>query len=176
MLSPRAEVHELLWTAAKVVNKSLKKDKEEFTSKLATKADGHVKILYQTTKTFDGKYGKPEVTEKDKDGEFIFGKEVQSKQWMEHFHSLQNRPLSNNPPDFLPSRNELSINCDAKSQKKEIMEAVNMLNQGKTAGPDEIPSEALKVNLKLTAESSSYSTQRSGLVLSSPMIRKKDIL
>ena len=92
----RADVQELYRKAAKDVKKSIKKDKEEFVSGLAKKAEeaaagGHMRTLYQTTKTLAGRYGKPVVPVKDQEGKTIFGKEAQSERWMDHFSSLLNQ-------------------------------------------------------------------------------------
>ena len=80
----KADAQEKYRAAAKEVKRSLKHDKEEFTNRLAKKAEeaaagGHMRILYQATKTLTGKYGKPEVPVKDQEGKTIFGKEAQSK-------------------------------------------------------------------------------------------------
>ena len=113
-------------------------------------AGGHMRILYQATKTLTGKYGKPEVPVKDQEGKTIFGKEAQSKRWVEHFNSLLNRPPPSNPPQILPARNDLPICCDAPS-REEIVDAIKRLKQGKAAGPDQIPPEALKADANVTA-------------------------
>ena len=69
----RADALEQYRTTARDVKKSLRKDKEEFMNRLAEKAEeaaigGHMRILYQTTKTLTGKFGKPEVPVKDQEG------------------------------------------------------------------------------------------------------------
>ena len=122
------------------MKRSVKKDKEEFTRRLAEKAEeaaaeGHVRILYQTTRTLAGKYGKPEIPVKDKEGKNLFGKEAQSKRWVEHFNDLLNRPPPDNPPDILPARNDLPICCEPPS-KEEIAGGINRIKRGKAAGPD----------------------------------------
>ena len=152
----RADAEDQYRTAGKDVKKSLKKDREEFTNGLAQRAEeaaagGHMRILYQTTKTLVGKYGKAEVPVKDQEGKTIFGKEAQAKRWEEHFNSLLNRPPPSNPPNILPARNDLPICCDAPS-KKEIIDAINKLKKGKAAGPDQIPPEALKADASVTAD------------------------
>ena len=152
----KSKAQELYRMAAKDAKRSIKKDKEEFTNRLAEKAEkaatgGHMRILYQTTKTLAGKYGKPDVPVKDKDGKTIFGKDDQSKRWVEHFNSLLNRPPPSIPADILPARNDLPICCEAPT-KKEILDAILKLNSGKAAGPDEIPPEALKAEADVAAD------------------------
>ena len=152
----RADAQEQYRTAAKDVKRALKQDKEEYTNRMAQRAEeaaagGHMRILYQTTKTLAGKFGKPEVPVKDQDGRTIFGKEAQAKRWVEHFNSLLNRPPPSDPPNILPARKDLPICCDAPS-KQEILDAISKLNRGKAAGPDQIPPEALKADADVTAD------------------------
>ena len=76
----KSKAQELYRMAAKDTKRSIKKDKEEFTNSLAEKVEkeatgGHMRILYQTTKTLAGKYGKPYVPVKDKDG--CYGKGIE---------------------------------------------------------------------------------------------------
>ena len=129
--------------AAKEVKKSLKKDKEAYLNKLAEKAEraantGQMRTLYQTTKSLSGKFRMPEVPVKDKDGKTIFEKEAQKKRWVEHFEGLLNRPPPTDPPDIIPARKDLPINCDPPT-RVEIEKAVDLLNLGKASGPDHIP-------------------------------------
>ena len=143
-------------TAAREVKTSVKKDKERYISELARNAEeaaagGHMRTLYQTTRTLAGKYGKPEIPVKDERGNPIFGREAQSQRWVEHFNRLLNRPSPSNPPDILPARNDLPIQDDPPS-KCEIVQAINKIKRGKAAGPDQIPPEALKADVEGTAD------------------------
>ncbi|GFR62212.1 endonuclease-reverse transcriptase [Elysia marginata] len=138
--------------AAKEVKVSIIKDKESFTKTLAEKAEkaataGHIKILYQTTKTLVGKYTRSEMPVKDA---AIFEKDAQAARWIEHFTSLLNRPPPTNPPEILEGRRDLPINCDTPSHR-EIVDAIKQLNQGKAAGPVLIPPETLKADVDTTA-------------------------
>ncbi|GFS11541.1 endonuclease-reverse transcriptase [Elysia marginata] len=141
--------------AAKEVKVSIKKDKESFTKTLAEKAEkaataGHIKLFFQTTKTLVGKYTRSEMPVKDAGGKAIFEKDAQAARWIEHFTSLLNRPPPTNPPEILEARRDLPINCDTPSHR-EIVDAIKQLNQGKAAGPDLIPPEALKADVDTTA-------------------------
>ncbi|GFR66118.1 endonuclease-reverse transcriptase [Elysia marginata] len=140
---------------AKEVKVLIKKDKESFTKTLAEKAEkaataGHIKIIYQTTKTLVGKYTRSEMPVKDAGGKAIFEKDAQAARWIEHFTSLLNRPPPTNPPEILEAKRDLPINCDTPSHR-EIVDAIKQLNQGKAAGPDLIPPEALKADVDTTA-------------------------
>ena len=142
--------------AARKVKASVRKDKELFMNELAEKAEkaateGHMRTLHQTAKILSGKRVSSEMPVKDKDGKTIFGKEEQMKRWTEHFSNLLNRSPPENPPDILPARNDLSINCEPPT-KEEIVKAVKQLNSGKAAGPDFIPPEALKADANTTAD------------------------
>ena len=52
-------------------------------------------------------------------------------------------------------------------RKKEIIDAINKLKKGKTAGPDQIPPEALKADASMTAD------QISGMMVSFQKTGKK---
>ena len=92
----------------KEVKKSLQKDRNAYLDEMAEKAeaaaaDGHMKIVYQTTRILSGKWSKPAAPVKDKDGKTVFGQEGQLDRWREHFDNLLNRPPPENPPDILPA-------------------------------------------------------------------------
>ena len=141
---------------AREVKRSIKEDRENYINGLADKAEkaaanGHMRVLYQITKTLSGKYSKPQVTVTDKEGQVIYGEEAQADRWKEHFSELLNRPAPVNPPNILPARTDLPIGIEPPSAK-EIEDSIRKLNSGKAAGPDEIPPEALKANAGLSAE------------------------
>ena len=141
---------------SKEVKRSLRRDKEAYLNKLAEKAEkaansGQMRTLYQTTKTLSGKFSRSEVPVKDKDGRTVFEKEAQKERWVEHFKELLNRPPPTNPPDIIPARKDLPINCDPPT-RNEIEQAVKLLSLGKSAGPDNIPPEALKMDTSLTTD------------------------
>ena len=114
-------------------------------------ANGHMKIVYQVTKTIAGKYGKPSIPVKDKQGHPIFDPNGQGERWKEHFEELLNRPPPDNPPDILPARRDLDIDVEAPT-KDEIEYALGLLKNNKAAGPDQIPPEALKADIPTTVE------------------------
>ncbi|KAK3780057.1 hypothetical protein RRG08_061825 [Elysia crispata] len=141
--------------AAKEVKRSIKNDKEAFTNELAERAEkaaqgGHMRTLYETTKVLAGKRKNTEMPVKDAEGNTIFSQELQMTRWVEHFESLLNRPPPIEPPEILPARNDLDINCDPPTLE-EIENAVSLLNSKKAAGPDYIPPEALKADSKVSS-------------------------
>ena len=140
----------------KEVKKSLQKDRNAYLDEMAEKAeaaaaDGHMKIVYQTTRILSGKWSKPSAPVKDRDGKTVFGQEGQLDRWREHFDSLLNRPPPENPPDILPARRDLAIETDPPD-RDEIATAVRQMKSGKAGGPDHIPPEALKTDVGATVE------------------------
>jgi hypothetical protein len=71
--------------------------------------------------------------------------------WAEHFEELLNRPAPPNPPDIDPADVDLPINCE-KPTRDEIRRAITQMKNGKAAGPDDIPAEALKADLEASVE------------------------
>ena len=142
--------------AARDVKRSIKRDKETFINELAEKAEraaqsGHTRILYQTAKVIAGKNNPSCVPVKDLQGKTIFDTEAQNQRWVDHFQTLLNRPPPDNPPDILPARRDLPIDCDPPT-REEIARAVKQLHPNKAAGPDAIPPEALRADVKTTVD------------------------
>ena len=138
------------------VRKSVKKDKRTFYENLANEAEqaaqkGNMKELYDTTRKLAGKYMRPERPIKDKNGLIITDSDQQLKRWAEHFEELLNQPPPINPPCIPEAEQDLDINC-LPPTKAEILNAIKKLKNGKAAGPDGIPPEALKTNSETSAE------------------------
>nr|KAG5697245.1 hypothetical protein BaRGS_028981 [Batillaria attramentaria] len=139
------------YTAAdREVKRSTRKDKRDYIDNLANQAEeaagqGNLKDLYQVTKKLVGKFQQTDKPVKDKNGHPLTTTEEQLKRWAEHFRELLNRPIPETPPDIPPAETELPINCD-KPSKAEIRKAIMTLRNGKAAGPDEIPAEAIKAD------------------------------
>nr|KAG5693079.1 hypothetical protein BaRGS_010638 [Batillaria attramentaria] len=142
--------------AHKKVRQSVKKDKREYYEDIADKAeqaahDGNMKELYDLTRKLAGKYSKPERPIKDKQGQTIIDSERQLERWADHFEELLNRPAPANPPTIPEAERDLEIDCGAPT-KQEIVRAIKKMKNGKAAGPDGIPAEALKADVETTAE------------------------
>ncbi|KAL6479464.1 hypothetical protein MHYP_G00128970 [Metynnis hypsauchen] len=88
---------------------------------------------------------------KDKKGRTITSDERQRTRWVEHFEEILNRPPPQVAPDITPAEEPLRVNTNSPT-KAEIIEAIKSLKNGKAAGPDGIPPEALKADAKTTAE------------------------
>ena len=88
---------------------------------------------------------------RDKEGKIIPEIEQQKRRWAEHFEDLLNRPPPPNPVNIQPASNDLPIVCDVPT-KEDISKAIKQLRNGKSAGPDTIPAEALKADERTTVE------------------------
>ena len=138
--------------AEKEVKRSIKKDKRDHIDNLASQAEqaageGNLKDLYLITKKLTGKFQQTDKPVKDKNGNPLTTTEEQLKRWAEHFRELLNRPTPEAPPDVPPAETDLPISCDEPS-KAEIRKAIRALRNGKAAGPDEIPAEAIKADME----------------------------
>ncbi|VDP23619.1 unnamed protein product [Schistosoma margrebowiei] len=136
--------------ANKEVKKSIRADKNKYMEELAKTAEkasreGNMKQLYDTTKKLSGKYSKPERPVKDKEGKPITEIQQQRNRWVEYFEELLNRAAPMNPPDIEAAHTDLPIDVDPPT-KEEIRMAIRQIKNGKAAGPDNIPAEALNVD------------------------------
>ncbi|XP_078679467.1 uncharacterized protein LOC144915099 [Branchiostoma floridae x Branchiostoma belcheri] len=149
--SEKRKAQEAYTVADKDVKKSIKKDKREHFDSLAKQAEeaagkGNLRDLYMVTRKLAGKFQQSDKPVKDKQGNPLTTTEEQLKRWAEHFGELLNRPAPEAPPDIPPADAELPINT-GKPTKTEIKKAIMSLRNGKSAGPDDIPAEALKADV-----------------------------
>ena len=137
-----------LTEANEAVKTSARADKRKYLEGLAERAEeaasfGDSQTLYGTIRRLAGNFGKPDVPVKDKEGNSIPGERRQLERWREHFEELLNRPAPADPPDIQPAAEDLDINCDIPDID-EITIAIKQQKNGKAAGPDDIPPEAMK--------------------------------
>ena len=156
----KARAQEEYTTADKEVKRSVKKDKKNYVDSLAAQAEeaagqGNLKDLYMITKKLANKFQQTEKPMRDKNGNQLTTTDEQLTRWAEHFRELLNRPSPETPPDIQPAEEDLDINCSRPS-KSEIKKAIMSLKNGKAAGPDEIPAEAIKADME-TATNMLYS-------------------
>ncbi|CAH8665722.1 unnamed protein product, partial [Schistosoma curassoni] len=140
--------------ANKQVKRSIRADKKKYVEELATTAEkaareGNMKQLYDTTRKLSGKYSKPERPVKDKEGKPITEIQQQRNRWVEYFEELLNRPAPMNPVDIEAAHIDLPIDVNPPTTE-EIRMAVRQIKNGKAAGPDNIPAEALKSDIEVT--------------------------
>ena len=152
----KAKAHEEHTEANKEVRRSVRKDKRDYIEDLARQAEeavgqGNLKDLYLTTKRLAGRFQQTDKPVKDKSGKPLTTTDDQLKRWAEHFRELLNRPTPEEPPDIPPAETELPINCGQPSFE-EIRKAIKTLRNGKAAGPDGIPAEAMKSDIETTVK------------------------
>ena len=138
------------------MRKSVKTDKRDFVEGLAEEAERaaasrNMKQLYDTTKKLAGKFKKSERPIRDKNGTVLKGVDKQLNRWAEHIGELLNRPRPQNQPDIQLAEEDLLINCN-KPTREEIKRAIGHIQNGKAAGPDGIPAEALKGDVTTSVE------------------------
>ncbi|CAH8544655.1 unnamed protein product [Schistosoma intercalatum] len=86
---------------------------------------------------------------KDKEGRKITEIQQQRNRWVEYFEELLNWPAPMNPPDIETAHTYLPIDVNP-STTEEIRMAVRQIKNGKAAGSDNIPAEALKSDIEAT--------------------------
>ncbi|VDP46580.1 unnamed protein product [Schistosoma margrebowiei] len=148
----KVQAHAEYIEANKQVKRSIRADKKNYVEELATTAEkaareGNMKLLHDTTKKLAGKYSKPERPVKDKESKPITGIQQQRNRWVEYFEELLNRPAPMNPPDIEAAHTYLSINVNPPA-KEEIRMVVRQMENGKAAGLNNIPADAVKCRRK----------------------------
>ncbi|VDP51280.1 unnamed protein product [Schistosoma curassoni] len=142
--------------ANKEVKKSIGADKQKSVEDLATTAgkaarEKSMKQLYDTTEKLTGKYSKPERQVKDKEDKQIPEIQGQRNRWVENPEELSNRPTLSNPLDIGAAPTDLLIDVTSPTIE-EIRMTTRLIKSGEIAGPDNIPTEALKSEIEATAD------------------------
>ena len=140
----------------KKVKRSIKRDKRTYLETLANDAEeaahrGDLRSLYATIRKITGKSNRPDRPIKNKAGQSITDQSGQMSRWTEYFEELLNRPEPEDPPDIAPALHDLDISCGPPTSAG-IQMAISQLKNGKAAGPDNIPPEALKNDIVTSAE------------------------
>ncbi|XP_055873600.1 uncharacterized protein LOC129924028 [Biomphalaria glabrata] len=130
----------------KNVKRSIRTDRRNYIEALAEEAALKNSTKRPVIKKISGKFAKSERPVKDKNGDVITDEEGYKKRWIEHFQELLNKPTLSNPPEIPPAARDLPIKCSAPT-KEEIRSAIKQLKNGKFAGRDSIPFEALKTDI-----------------------------
>ena len=142
--------------ANRAVKNSIKTNKENVIEDLAEKAEDasaqeNMKQLYDITRQLAGKYKHTDRFIKDKNGNVLTSDEDPLKGWREHSEELLTRPPPQNPPDIAPAEEVLQIHCERPS-KVEIEKAIHHMKRGRDSGPDKIPAEAIRADIKTSTE------------------------
>ncbi|VDP50246.1 unnamed protein product [Schistosoma curassoni] len=139
----------------KQVKRSIRTDKRKYVKDLATTVEkaareGNIRQLHDTTKKLSGNHRKPERPVKSKEGEVIINIEEQQNRWVEHSKKHLNQSAPLNPPNIEVAPTDLPISV-GPSTIEEISMAIRQIKSGKAAGPNNIPAEALKADVAVTA-------------------------
>ena len=131
---------------SKTVQKELRADKQMYFKTFADEAEkaaskGDLKTLYATTRILSGRHCNPNRPVRYKEGRLLSMAEDQLARWKEHFQEVLNRPALEQRPQLNPG-DSLDINL-GEITKEEIHKALSSLKNGKAAGTDNIPAEAL---------------------------------
>ena len=143
--------------ANKEVKKSARMDKRNFIEGLAQEAEdaagkGDMKEVYRITKKLSGKRSISHHQVHSKDGKLLTAENEQLNRWREYFEELLNRPPPAITPNIPPANTLLNIKTEPPS-KREIRKALQHLKNDKAPGPDGIPPEALKIDMKSSVDS-----------------------
>ena len=152
----RQTLQSLYWEKTRGIQTSARRDKRKFVEDLTEEAETaagkrDMKRLYEITRQLSGKWNKPTRPVQDKNGDIITGEENERKRWAEHFEEILNRPPPPAPPNIPPATQPLEVNIGPPT-KQETMKAIKSLKAGKAAGPDGIPPEALKADIKTSTD------------------------
>ena len=132
---------------SKKVKKELREDKRMYFKTFADEAEkvaskGDFKTLYATIRILSGRHFNLNRPVRNKEGRLLVIVEDQLTRWKEHFQEVLNRTASEQKPQLNPG-DSLDINI-REITKEEIHKALSSLKNGKAAGTDNIPAEALK--------------------------------
>jgi hypothetical protein len=145
----KAKAQEEYTAADKEVKRSTKKDTRDFIENMASEAEKAARQgnLYMVIKKLACKFQQTDKPMKGKNGNPLLTTEEQLKRWADNCRELLNRPTPETPPDIQPAEAELPISYD-KPSKAEIRKAIMTLKNGKAAGLDDIPAEAIKADME----------------------------
>ena len=87
---------------------------------------------------------------KDKNGTLLTSGGEQERHWMEHFREVLNRPPPSEVPNIQEAATDLDISTDLPT-RREIIQAVNSLKNGKAPGHDNLNAELFKADPELAA-------------------------
>ena len=144
------------WETNRIVKRSAREDKRRFIHEMTEEAEtaagqGNMKRLYDITRTLSGKNSNSNKPVRDNDGKIITSDVGQRDRWAQHFKDVLNRPPPSSPPDIPLEIDTLDVNTGPPT-KAEITKAIKSIKNGKAAGPDGIPPEALKADPTVSAE------------------------
>ena len=150
------ERHQDMYRAAnKEVKRRTRADKRKYIENLASQAEeaaarNEQGTVYKVTKVITGKCHTTHVLVKDKNGILLTSEGEQQRRWTEHFRELLNRPPPTVVPNIQEAATDLDISTDVPT-RREIIQAINSLKNGKAPGHDNLNAELFKADPELAA-------------------------
>ena len=150
------ERHQEMYRAAnKEVKRRTRADKRKYIENLASQAEeaaarNEQGTVYKVTKVITGKCHTTHVLVKDKNGILLTSEGEQQRRWTEHFRELLNRPPPTVVPNIQEAATDLDISTDVPT-RREIIQAINSLKNGKAPGHDNLNAELFKADPELAA-------------------------
>ena len=150
------ERHQDMYRAAnKEVKRRTRADKRKYIENLASQAEeaaarNEQGTVYKVTKIITGKCHTTNVLVKDKNGILLTSEGEQQRRWTEHFRELLNRPPPTVVPNIQEAATDLDISTDVPT-RREIIQAINSLRNGKAPGHDNLNAELFKADPELAA-------------------------
>ena len=140
----------------KEVKNSCRRDKLNQSNKMAgdlqtAAARNDIGTVYSIARKLSGKRSIQKKPVKNKDGVLLGKIEHQLHRWREHFQEVLNRPSPEDPIQLAPATTDLKIRTGPIS-KAEIRKSIKKIKNGKAAGVDNIPPEALKIGGEVTVD------------------------
>ncbi|VDP61907.1 unnamed protein product [Schistosoma curassoni] len=150
--------HHKEWITVDTLNKIQEKRNTKAAINTSLTRAEKAKAQAEYTEKLSGNRRKPERPEKSKEGKVITNIEEQQNGWVEHFKELLNRPAPLNPPNIETAPTDLPINVTPPTIE-EISMAISQIKSSKAAGPDNIPAEALKVDVATSTSEGQHGIQ-----------------
>ena len=146
---------EMCRSANKEVKRRTRADKRKCIENLASQAEEAAALneqgtVYKVTKIITSKCHTTNVLVEVKSGILLTSEGEQQRRWTEHFKELLNRP----PPTVVPNIQEAATDFDISTDvptRREIIQAINSLKNGKTPGHNNLNAELFKADSELAA-------------------------
>ncbi|VDP77230.1 unnamed protein product [Schistosoma mattheei] len=140
--------------ANKQVTKSIRADKQKYVEDLAKTAEqaateGNIK-LYDTKKKRAEKCSKPQRLIKGKEGKTITVIQEKRNRWVGHYEELVNRPAPLDLSDIEAAHTDTPT-AVTRRKIEGVSTAIRQIMCWKTARPENIPADALKLDMEATA-------------------------
>jgi hypothetical protein len=140
----------------KDIKRSIRRDHRIFLEGMAQRAQeaadrGNMKELFHISRKMTNTAVNLNAPIRSKTGDVVTEVQGQLERWREHFIEVLNSEGSEADDTPLHSSPELQISIRPPS-KREILQAINKMKNGKTAGADRIPAEVLKAEPNVSAD------------------------